>query len=40
MAEIFTGMGEEDSDNEEFHNYEDAQRSKIARAKKLEQQID
>lgn len=40
MAQIFTGMADEDSDNEEFYQNEEAEKIKIARKKKQEQQID
>lgn len=40
MNELFTGMADDDSDNEEFHNEADAQKKRKAKAKKLEQQVD
>jgi len=40
MNELFTGMADDDSDNEEFHNEADAQKQRKAKAKKLEQQVD
>jgi len=40
MAQLFTGMQDDDSDNEEFYKDEEAHKAKIMRAKKQEQQID